>query len=147
LPLRRISSRRLPFRSPCKRGERLTARAFQGRLLDARTGRVLIARLVRARGPLGRTVGLLGRSSISDDEAMWFDACAQIHTLGMRMPIDVLFLDESGAVIRVVAAAGPWRPWIGAPGACSVIELAGGACARAGIETGMQLEAQWDSPT
>jgi uncharacterized protein len=89
-------------------------------------------------------VGLLGRSSMSDEEAMWFDGCSQIHTLGMRMPIDVLFLDEAATVIRLVAAAQPWCPWIGAARARSVVELAGGACARVGIEAGMQLEVQWD---
>jgi uncharacterized protein len=98
-------------------------------------------------GPIGRVVGLLDRSTMSDDEAMWFDACSAIHTLGMRIPIDVLFLDDGATVIRLVPAARPWRPYIGARGARTVIELAGGACARVGIETGMQVVVRWDLHT
>jgi uncharacterized protein len=84
---------------------------------------------------------------MSDDEAMWFDGCSAIHTLGMRMAIDVLFLDRRGTIILLVAQARPWRPYISAPGARAVVELAAGACARAGIEAGMQLEVEWDSHT
>ncbi|MBV8148685.1 MAG: DUF192 domain-containing protein [Candidatus Eremiobacteraeota bacterium] len=114
---------------------------------EAGTSRLLIPRVIRAAGPIGRAVGLLGRSSMSDEEAMWFDSCASIHTLGMRMAIDVLFLDKGATVIALVSPARPWRPWIGARGACTVVELANGACARVGIETGMRLEVQWDSLT
>jgi uncharacterized protein len=92
-------------------------------------------------------MGLLGRSSMSDDEAMWFDWCTGVHTMGMRIAIDVVFLNEKATVVRVVSLVAPWRPWIGARGAFTVVELAGGACARLGIETGMQFEVQWDSPT
>jgi uncharacterized protein len=84
---------------------------------------------------------------MSDGEAMWFDACSGIHTLGMRIPIDVVFLDESGTVIHLVPQVRPWRPWIGAHGARTVVELAGGACARIAIETGMRCDVQWHSPT
>jgi uncharacterized protein len=84
---------------------------------------------------------------LADDEAMWFDWCSAVHTMGMRVAIDVVFLDREGTVIRLVSPAQPWCPWIGARGACNVLELAAGACARIGIEPGMRLELQWDSPT
>jgi uncharacterized protein len=131
---------------PYKRGES-ALRAVTGELRDVGTQRVLLSRVVRAIGPIARTIGLLGRSKMDDDEALWFDSCSAIHTLGMRMPIDVLFLDHDATVIRVVRRAKPWLPWIGARRARNVLELAGGACERVGITSGMQLEVRWDSHT
>ena len=48
-----------------------------------------------------RLVGLLSRKSLSDDEGLLLSPCASIHTIGMRFPIDVLFLDKQNKVIAV----------------------------------------------
>lgn len=96
---------------------------------------------------IDRTVGFLGRSAIDDGEGLWFDRCSAIHTIGMRVPIDAVFLDAAGVVVRVVSPARPWHPWIAAPGARSVLELACGNAARAGVTQDMHLEIVWDSPT
>ncbi|HVA34496.1 MAG TPA: DUF192 domain-containing protein, partial [Candidatus Baltobacteraceae bacterium] len=81
-----------------------------GRLLDADSRRVLVPYVVRAVGPFARAIGLLGQNSLEPDAAMWFDRCAAIHTLGMRMTIDVVFLDARGAVLSAQAGVRPWRP-------------------------------------
>jgi uncharacterized protein len=117
-----------------------------GTLVDRRRDVPVAGRIARAAGPLGRTVGLLGRSELSDGEGMWFDGCNAIHTFGMRMTIDVVFLDASGTVVKVAANLPPWR-MASAHGGRTVIELGAGACARAGIEPGSQLEIRWHSPT
>jgi hypothetical protein len=119
----------------------------RGALIDADSGRTVAARIVRADTLFARTAGLLGRSSLEDDEGMLFENCAAVHTLGMRMPIDVLFLDGDGVVVHVEASARPWRAYVGAPGARMVIELAEGACARRGVAPQQRLELRWDSST
>jgi len=117
-----------------------------GTLRDRRDGRPLARRIVRAAGPLARTWGLLGRRSLAPGEGMWFDGCSAIHTFGMRMAIDAVFLDEHGTVVRVAAELAPWRT-ASAPAARDVLELGAGECARAGIAAGSRLEMQWHSST
>lgn len=118
-----------------------------GELYDARTGRLIIARIVRADTIATQTAGLLGRTRVDDDEGMWFDRCSGIHTLGMRVSIDVVFVDGKGAVLGVAANVRPWRFWVGCAGAKSVLELAAGNAQRQGITTATVLEARWRSPT
>jgi uncharacterized membrane protein (UPF0127 family) len=118
-----------------------------GELHDARTGQTLVPKVRRAGGTIERMVGFLGRRTIGDDEALWFDRCSAVHTMGMHVPIDVVFLDGRGIVLRVVSPAVPWHPWIAARGARSVLELACGNAARSGVTQAMHLEIVWDSLT
>lgn len=93
-----------------------------------------------AQTPLARTVGLIGRASVAEDGGMAFERCSSIHTFFMRMPIDVLFLDEERRVVRAVAGVRPWRPFVGCSEASCVVELAEGAIERRGIAVGQLLE-------
>ena len=56
----------------------------------------------RARGMLGRTFGY-------DLAALILDPCRAIHTWGMSGPIDVVFYDCEGAVVRIVEELRPMR--------------------------------------
>ncbi len=120
---------------------------LRGALVDADSGRMVAARIERADTLFARTAGLLGRSRLDDDEGMLFANCAAVHTLGMRMPIDVVFLDDEGVVVHVEASARPWRSYVAFPGARTVVELAAGACARRAIAPQQRLELRWDSST
>lgn len=114
-----------------------------GELYDARHSRLLIAHVVPADTLLTRTLGFLTRTRIEDDEAMWFDRCSAIHTLGMRVAIDVVFVDFAGAVLDVVGDVKPWRFWVGRAGAAGVLELAAGNARRLGITAETVLETRW----
>jgi uncharacterized membrane protein (UPF0127 family) len=46
-----------------------------------------------------RTRGLIGRDDF--EGALVLRPCRQVHTLGMRFPIDVAFCDRSGRVLHV----------------------------------------------
>nr|WP_241018288.1 DUF192 domain-containing protein [Paraburkholderia sp. Tr-20389] len=51
--------------------------------------------------PFERMRGLLGRSGIDADRALWLEPCNAVHTFGMRFPIDVVFIDRCGCVLAV----------------------------------------------
>ncbi|MFN2525236.1 MAG: DUF192 domain-containing protein [Actinomycetota bacterium] len=72
-------------------------------------GRVLADRVTVAQTFFDRMRGLLGRLEIGRGEALVLRNAAQIHTFGMRFPIDVLFLDADGRVLHVIRAMRPWR--------------------------------------
>lgn len=108
-------------------------------LRDARTGRVLAGRMRRADGWLTRTLGFLPRSSIAADEGLWFARCRGVHTLGMRVPLDVVFLDRRGCVIGIDAAVGPGRWHVREARADAVAEFAAGFAAAQRLAPGDEL--------
>ena len=89
-----------------------------------RTRDILLGDKVRtARTFLSRLVGLLGTAAIADGEGLWIVPCRSVHTLGMRYPIDVAFLDARGIVVGVLEGLPPnrvGRVFRGARGALGV---------------------------
>ncbi len=95
-----------------------------------------IAVVTVASGPVGRAIGLLLTSSLAPHEGMWFEPCAAIHTLGMRYAIDVVFLDDRGAVIETIPGVRPNRPSVTCLRARVTIELGEGTLERVRVERG-----------
>ena len=85
-----------------------------------------------------RRRGLLGRESIGASEGLLLTPCKAIHTVGMRFPIDVIFIDRDGRAVRIVPALAPWRIAMSAR-AKAVIELAAGTAAASDIRIGDML--------
>jgi uncharacterized membrane protein (UPF0127 family) len=96
------------------------------RLLNARTGAVVASSVEVARTSAARRRGLLGRAGLPAGAALMLTRCNAIHTVGMRFPIDVVFLDSRGTARKIVAALPPWRMAVSLR-ASSVVELAAGA--------------------
>lgn len=106
---------------------------------NATTDAILARRVVRASSAWSRTVGFIGRKRITPDEGMWFDKCCAIHTVGLRVPIDVLFLDRAGRVLEIAVGVPPARLAIVCTRAYSVLELGHGAIAASDILLGDQM--------
>lgn len=87
--------------------------------------------------PGQRARGLLGRDNL--EGALVLRPCRQVHTLGMRFPVDVAFCDRSGVVLRVATMA-PWRVSRVVWRSSFVIEAAAGAFERWGLRPGDQVE-------
>jgi uncharacterized protein len=98
-------------------------------------GAVVCEHCVIADSPLVRMRGLLGRRHLRSDEGILLRPAGSIHTFFMRFPIDAVFLDRRGCVVRVAASIGPWRA-VAARRARAVLELRAGKAARRGIAVG-----------
>ena len=70
--------------------------------LRAGDGGLVARRCHRATSRTARLIGLLATPDLADDEALWLEPCAAVHTLGLRAPIGCAFLDRAGRVLRVV---------------------------------------------
>ena len=105
-------------------------------------GRVLLPECKVATGFFVRFLGLMGRKSIPQHEALLFPKCNSIHTFFMRFPIDVVLVDKNGAVVEVVPAMAPWRLMMPRLRAKHVIEMAAHRSHELGIVPGTQLEIQ-----
>jgi|ERR1041384_3758370 uncharacterized membrane protein (UPF0127 family) len=92
-----------------------------------------------ANSVLKRMVGLLNRKALTSGEGLLLDRCYGIHTIGMRFPIDVLFLDKELRVMRAVQALPPFRTCV-VRQAVYVLELPVGAIQVSRTEAGDQIQ-------
>jgi uncharacterized membrane protein (UPF0127 family) len=94
-------------------------------LMNDRTGHVVASTVDIATTRAERRQGLLGRDALNDASALVITPCWMIHTGFMRFPIDAIFVDREGVVVRVVRNMKPWRIAVTAR-AHAVVELSGG---------------------
>jgi uncharacterized membrane protein (UPF0127 family) len=106
------------------------------KLYNATRAVELAARAELAERPLARMKGLLGRQRLDEGEALVIRPCTSIHTFFMRFPIDVLFLDQAGRVLRAIPRMKAWRLTRIYPRAACVAELAAGAIERSATAEG-----------
>ena len=92
-----------------------------------------------AAGLLKRGRGLMGVSEWRGQDGLVLERCNSIHTFFMRMPIDVVYLDREGQVLRVDEAMPPWRLGPLVWRAKRVLELPRGAIARSATRVGDRL--------
>jgi hypothetical protein len=86
-----------------------------------------------------RRTGLLKHSGLESGEGLWIAPCEAVHTIGMKFPIDVLFLDRKKKVLKVRKSMPRWRMAVSLF-AHSVLELPSGQAAQTGTVAGDQLE-------
>ena len=73
-----------------------------------------------------RMKGLLGRDGLPEGHGLLILSCNSIHTFFMRFPIDVVFLDGKGSVVRIRKDLKPFRCCSGGIRARMVLEMAAG---------------------
>ncbi len=113
-----------------------------------RTRGTVVGDRVRAAGTfLSRLVGLLGTSAIADGEGLWIVPCRSVHTLGMRYPIDVAFLDARGVVVGILGGLPPNRVGRFFRDARGALELRSGILAATRTVPGDRLEFEGGGPT
>ena len=86
-----------------------------------------------------RLKGLMFDRSLPEVSALIFYRAPSIHTFFMRFAIDLVFLNKSMKVIRIVEALKPWR-MILCPGAYVTIELPAHKSSQISLQTGDNLE-------
>jgi uncharacterized membrane protein (UPF0127 family) len=92
-----------------------------------------------ARGTVARGLGLMGRRGWSRSDGLLLERCNSVHTFFMRMPIDVVFLDGEGTVLRAVSSVRPWRVGPVAWRARRALELPAGVLAESATAAGDRL--------
>lgn len=76
-----------------------------------------------------RLCGLHGCSPLSEHHGLYMAPCSAIHTFGLPVPIDVVFLDRQLNELKRVDSVKPNRV-VGCWGAKGVVELPAGYCQR-----------------
>lgn len=103
---------------------------------------VVAKRVDTANSVWSRFRGLMLRAE--DDfvagDALIIDPCSSIHMFFMRFPIDVLYVNREGEIVRIQESIKPWR--IGplyTRGARYVVELPAGTVRASGTRVGDRL--------
>ena len=84
-----------------------------------------------------RFVGMMFRKNLPAQFAIWIIPCKSIHTMWMRVSIDVFFINKDGEVISIRENIKPWRFVIAPKGTHSVLETVAGSIQ---IQVGTILE-------
>ena len=92
-----------------------------------------------------RMKGLIGRKNLQEGEGMVFPRCSQVHTFGMLFPIDVVFLDCEGRVIKLYHSLKPFRITSVVKGSRTVIELPAGVLEKTETKSGDFLKISRDT--
>jgi len=58
---------------------------------------------------LARLKGLLGRLHLKSDEGIWVIPSLGVHTIGVLVPLDLIYLDSDHRVIHTIESLGSFR--------------------------------------
>jgi uncharacterized protein len=104
--------------------------------LETDAGVVVADHVEVADSVLSRFRGLMFRDHLPEGHGLALRPCKSIHMFFMRFPLDVVFVDGDGRVVRVLDAIRPWRLSSVVRGAKAAIELPAGTAARTGVRPG-----------
>ncbi|MCP4653330.1 MAG: DUF192 domain-containing protein [Candidatus Omnitrophica bacterium] len=96
------------------------------KIINTRTGEVVIERAHEAQNFVQRLIGLMFRKGMNPQEALIFYKASAIHTCFMRFAIDIVFLDRDMQVVKVYHSCKPMRI-ASCPRAKVTLEMIGGA--------------------
>lgn len=105
---------------------------------------VSIARARMAHSFRARWRGLMGESTMDLQEGLLLVPGTSIHTVGLRFPIDAVFLDRQLRVIGLIEDIPPWRVVFAPASTRMVLELRSGRIAATGLVRGANLCACFD---
>lgn len=100
----------------------------------------LATKVRKADNFITRLVGLLKRKNLGPEEALWLVPSKGVHTMGMKFPIDVIFLDKNNKVTYLISNLTPYRATGIHLTAHSVVELQIGTIKKSLTEVGDQLD-------
>ena len=108
--------------------------------LTKQDGSVIAERLEVASNFFTAGLGLMGRARLPENGGLLIHGCNGIHMMFMRFPIDAVFVDRKGVVVKTYERLLPWIglvPFVWR--ADKVAELPAGTIRRLAIKTGDEL--------
>ncbi|HLB59052.1 MAG TPA: DUF192 domain-containing protein [Bdellovibrionota bacterium] len=78
-------------------------------IFNGRTGKFLAKRADRTKSLWSRAKGLLGRPHLNQGEGLIMARCKGVDTCFMKFPLDLVFVDRRGVVVKVQKNLRPWK--------------------------------------
>lgn len=102
-------------------------------------GEVVVTHVHAAFSFARRLRGLIGLKRLPGHSALWLNPGGSVHTCGMRIVIDVVFLDRDFRVLAIHPHVRPWQCRLAPWHTRSTLELASGCTASLGLRIGDRL--------
>lgn len=112
------------------------------RVINQSRSTILCERCGIANNIFTRVRGLLGKSSLDDDEGLLIEPCPSIHMFGMKLPLDVLFITTDNIVTDLIENIQPGKYYVAKPHygkAYSALELSVGSIERTSTQRGDRI--------
>ncbi len=108
----------------------------------------LASHLSVAETHLSRLRGLMCKDAANfpAGSGLWIIPSRGVHTLAMKFPIDVLYLDKNKFVVHVEQNLKPWRMARVSLRTASVLELPDNTLQSSGTAVGDEIEIAWGQP-
>ena len=81
-----------------------------------------------------RLIGLLKTAGLTENQGLLLKKCNQVHTFGMKFPIDAVFLSKDGDILHMEQKMVPGKVSPHVKKAYWVLELESGFCNRFKLE-------------
>jgi uncharacterized membrane protein (UPF0127 family) len=107
--------------------------------IETESGKNVARHVATATTFLHRFVGLLSRKRLDDEEGLLLRPGGNVHTIGMRFPVDLVFLDAQMRISKIARGVRPWRISLSPWQTSCVLELTSGRATTAGLHVGMRL--------
>jgi uncharacterized protein len=107
--------------------------------LSTSAGTTVAGAVVMADNPWQRFKGLMGKRELAAGSGLCLRPCSSIHMFFMRIPLDVVFMDKDGTIVRIYPSLRPWRVTRVIRNAKACLELPAGTVAVAGLQVGDRL--------
>ena len=114
----------------------------RGYVLNCTRRQYLATRLTVAETHWTRFIGLIGQTAATfpQGRGLWIVPSRGVHTVGMRIPIDVVYLTDDNVVLHLEYGLRPWRFAPIRMQAASVLELPEDTVRSTGTTIGDELE-------
>lgn len=96
--------------------------------------KIIASDVYNANNIITRTIGLLGKKSLSPEKGILISPCNGIHSIGMRFEFDAVFLDKNGQILYIIEKMKPFNLSKIVRKAKKVLELAGGTVEKFGLK-------------
>lgn len=104
-------------------------------------GAPFLAHAELATAMFDRMRGLIGRDRLEPGHGLILKPCTSIHMIGVRFPIDAIFLARDGQVVRIVRSIAPGVFYVGGGRrAHATLEIAAGWLSHDAMKPGDRLE-------
>lgn len=100
--------------------------------------------IIEADSLISRVIGLLITTEPYINKVLLINPCSGIHTLGMRYPIDVVFIDNHNRVSRIFKSLKPFRITKTKKSDKAVLEFPPGTLSQISLEIGDLLKIDID---
>lgn len=109
-------------------------------LINKSKKNIIVENLFLADSFWSRMKGLMGKKDLPEDEGLLLVPCNSVHSMFMRFPIDLLFLNRELRVIKIIDRFKPWKATPIIRDCYQVVELKAGVASKKGVTIKDELD-------